>query len=386
MQTGMPQRTIADVERLLTAAAGTPVVVRGSASLSPAGSIWRCTLNGGDPVLPRQVVVKARRTDPNDPRSSRDGIGRERAALAYLERLSVDFTPRVLGADDTGEVLVIEDRGPAPSLTDLLLGDDAEAAAAGMSAFAQTLGRLHACTLDGSARYAEMYPARRENTHCEPLSIVHVDIQACWRTLPALARNLGMRPLPDDAVQSEVAAVFHALREPGEWLAFSAGDPCPGNVLIDSERTTLIDFEMAAFRHALIDAAALRFPFPHRTPWARIPAEVIRHAEQAYRSERQEQVPAAGDDRAYESALVPAMAAWAILRLARLQRIDVDDSEALRRRTQIVHTVEAFLETAAAARRLGRLAAWMEALLDVMRGRWPEANQPAPLYTAFGAP
>lgn len=383
MDTRMNQRTLAAVEALLTATAGARVTVRGTESLCAAGSVWRCTLAGGGTTLPSQVVVKARRTDPNDARSTRDCIGTERAALCYLEQLGIDFTPKVLAADGGGEVLVIEDRGPGPSLTDLLQGDDAEAAELGMVAFAQALGRLHARTLNGSARYAELEPIRHADAQRQPLSLVHVDIASCWRTLPTLAEALGMRPLPDSAVEAEVAAALQDLRAPGEWLAFSGGDPCPGNVLIGRQHTSLIDFEMAAFRHALIDAAAIRFPFPHCTPWAQLPPEVIRRAEWAYRRELSERVPAARDERVYESALAPAMAAWMILRLARLDRIDVDDAQALRRRTQIVRTVEAFLETAASSNRLSHLADWTRGLLAVMRRRWPEASHKAPLYPAF---
>ena len=176
-------------------------------------------------------------------------------------------------------------------------------------------------------------------------------------------------------------AVFGSLREPGPWLALSSGDPCPANVLLSPDGPVLIDFEMAAFRHALLDAAVLRFPFPNCTPWARLPPAVVARAECAYRARLPKGL--VDDADAYGRALTPPLAAWCILRLARLRRVDVNDGAAVRRRTQIIRTVEVFLATATAARCLMHLAAWMECLLGVMRKRWPEASVPAPLYPAF---
>ncbi len=106
----------------------------------------------------------------------------------------------------------------------------------------------------------------------------------------------------------------------------------------------------------------------------------------------------ARDDERYERGMAAAGAAWTVLRLARLPRVDAGpDGDSWRllppdwlgpipvrsRRRQLVAILEMCIASARRADAFGALAAWCERLADALRGRWPEAAEALPLYPAF---
>jgi hypothetical protein len=104
--------------------------------------------------------------------------------------------------------------------------------------------------------------------------------------------------------------------------------------------------------------------------------------DQAYRAELVKGLPAVANDAAYEQLMTEGCLAWAVVRASRLRLIASTD-QMVRRRTQIVHTLTAAIETARPTGRYPALAAWLDNLVDAMKSRWDEALLEPRAFPAF---
>jgi hypothetical protein len=314
-------------------------------------------------------------------RSGPTGLHHEQMALEYLTALGSTLASRFLAGGGAADFLVTEDLGAGPSLLDLLLGQDPEAARQGILAFAQGLGRLHAQT------------AGRPGV---PLPVVRVPVAEHWQQVQEAVAQFGL-PAPC-GVDSDVEALDRLLAGPGNCLALSSGDPSVVNCKILGSDVRFFDFEEACFRHALVDATVLRYPYPTGGPPWRLPHEVALQIETAYRAELAPVCTVAQDDNAYERGMAAASVAWTILRMVRLPRVDAGPDRdpwlllpsgwsgpapTRSRRRQLVAILETGIASARRAGAFEALAAWCDCLVDALRERWPEAAEELPLYAAF---
>ena len=354
--------------------------------------VFRCPLlpssRGPTPeAVPETVIVRVPRE--GTARAGRAGLHNEQAALEYLTGIGFSLTPRFFAGGGAAGFLATEDLGTHPSLLDLLLGEDPKAATQGSLAFARGLGRLHAQTAGRPERLGSALP------------VVCVPVAEHWQQTRDAVAQLGL-PAPQ-GVEGDVEALVRLLAEPGDCLALSSGDPSVVNCQISSGNVRFFDFEDACFRNALVDAAVLRCLYPTGGPPWRLPVEVARQIEAAYRAELAQACPVAQDDSRYERGLAAAGMAWMILRMVRLPRVDAGPdrdpwlllppgwlaSVPIRsRRRQLVAILETCIASARRACAFESLAAWCDCLVDALRGRWPEAAEDLPLYPAFseGAP
>lgn len=118
-------------------------------------------------------------------------------------------------------------------------------------------------------------------------------------------------------------------------LALSNGDFMPQNSRLVDGRVRLLDFEGAVFQHVLLAAAQLRVPYAAAPAWSRLPPEVSRLAEQAYRERLVTSCPRIGDDQVFAEGMAAASAAWAVNRLTLLPRLSLSRSDALIFRRQL---------------------------------------------------
>lgn len=344
--------------------------------------ITRCAI-ADDTGAAGSVIVKLRRPESHS-RSAPQGLRNERAALEFLTSIGGAFGPRLLAADDG--MLIMEDLGAGPALEDLLVGSDAVAAEDGLVAFAIALGRLHAITM-GHAE--EFYALRRRLGPVDPAydrpSILGDDLGRSWSRLRQIVAERPYLPATNRA-GPDVDELMRVLSEPGGYLAFSQGDTCPQNCRIVDGGVRFVDFEDAAFQHALLDAAALRFPFPACPCWSRLPQEVSRRAEGAYRQELARSCPDVLDQASYEHGLAAACAAWAIVRMVRLPKLEnVDAAHPMRfsRRGQLLDTIAIAVSCAQESGSLPCLASWLADAGDALRRRWPHISSTQPCYPAF---
>lgn len=191
------------------------------------------------------VIVKRFEPEP-EPDDGPNGYQREVAGLRLLER-----TPTLLGSDDAHEIVVMSDIGEHRMLSDLLRGEDADAAWAASLDWARTLGEV----LGGSSTAVEQ--ARQE------LGLRGGDREPTLRRVRA-----GIEALAD-AVEIEVPeAVLGELERIGELLrseaslVVSPGDMCPDNALLTPEGPMLLDLEATTVRPIAFDAAYAAAPFP----------------------------------------------------------------------------------------------------------------------------
>jgi hypothetical protein len=381
------------VEDALSARFGTRVRIAGVEDF-PYARVSRCTLDAAGGAAPPAVVVRVPRDDP-----ARSGLARldnERAALELLGAIESPLAPRFIAGGAGAGFLVAEDLGPHPSLLDLLLGGDALAARRGLLAFARGLGELHAQTAGRAPEYAGRRAAPGPVDPGAASLGGGVPVADSWRGVRDAVARLGLPP--PRGVEDDVEAAGRALAAPGTFLALSNGDPSPVNCKVAAGAVRFFDFEDAGFRHALLDATVLRYLYPTGGPPWRLPQEVAGSLEPAYRDAAAPGCPGVLDDATYEQGMAAAGAAWTILRLARLRRVEAGPDRDpwplvppgwsgpipwRSRRRQLVAILETWVASARRAGTLETLAGWCERLVGALRARWPEAAEDLPLYPAF---
>jgi len=371
------------IESALSERFGGSVQLATDAQSFPHSRVFRCTLQSSPATMPRTIIVRLPRA--GDVRGGRTGLRREQAALEYLTTLGSEIAPRYLAGDDAAGFLASDDLGEPPSLLDVLLSDDWQAARQAFLSFARGLGRLHAQTL------------RKPGDVLPPfLTITPVPVREHWQQVQAAVLQQGL-PAPS-GVDADIDLAHRLLSEPGAPLALSSGDISVVNCKISGDTARIFDFEDACFRHPFVDAVVLRYPYPTGGPPWRLPHEITLAGETAYRAELARSWPPGANDGHYEHGMAAACAAWTILRLARLPKVNTGpdrDSWMLlpsgwtapppnrSRRRQLVAILETCIAFARRADGFKALTTWCERLTGTLRERWPEAHEALPIYPAF---
>jgi hypothetical protein len=122
-------------ESLLSAAWGEPVVVCAADVVWDRAHVVRLRTRDG-----RSAILKRVRSDPEVGASGSESFGIELASWEYLAGMPVPVAPRLLGADVTAGVLVMEELPPGRSLADSLLLGDRVTAVADLAAYVTALG------------------------------------------------------------------------------------------------------------------------------------------------------------------------------------------------------------------------------------------------------
>src|ERR1700728_4658402 len=128
-------------EAVLTRARGERAQVRAAERIWDRDRVLRLELADG-----RSVVLK-RRGDQEDYDAGDRSFETELAALELLSGMPVPVAPRLLGADATAGILVMEDLGRGVSLAGSLLTGERERAEADLIAYARALGSMHAWSM-----------------------------------------------------------------------------------------------------------------------------------------------------------------------------------------------------------------------------------------------
>ncbi|MEV4559202.1 hypothetical protein AB0K51_19745 [Kitasatospora sp. NPDC049285] len=273
--------------RLLGTGLSGPVDLGGSRRTT----VLRCRTEDG-----RTVVVKAYTGGPEA----------LRCFTAEAAGLTLGLAgPPLLAADLDVPLLVLGDLGTAPSLADVLLGDDPRAAEAGLLAWARGLGRLAARSIDRQAELAALW--RRFDVG-----------MPSWADDPWIPRNAAALPgvltAAGIAAPAGLAAELARIGPAGgeEYPAFSPGDTCPDNNLLTADGLRLLDFEASCYQSVFLTAAYCRMPFS--TCWCvlALPDGLARRVEEAYRAEVVAVYPALAADAEWEAGMRDAVAVWTV--------------------------------------------------------------------------
>jgi hypothetical protein len=371
--------------------------------------IWRLWLYGGS--APATAVLKQSRGDGED---TTERFLNEAASLELLSSLDVDaaYAPRLYGADAVSRLLLMEDLSDGASLADLLLGNDAAAAEAGLRAYMRSLGRMHAATAGKVDAYNAL---RHKDGGRDQMARLQTGVREKIAKVPDAFAAVNFEWTP--GLVDDIQRVAEAMLTPGPLFALTHGDPCPDNnrLIVASMpahpevhpepgrralegraayarpdgagELRLFDFEFAAFRHAFFDAAYARAPFP--TCWCanRLPEYLIPLLEAEYRAKIVGVIPEAMDDAWFGRAMTETCAYW-LIRTA----VDFDQvNEAMREdrtwgiatiRQRVLHRLDVFSRLAIANQHLEALAAYTTSLRDRLEALWA-GLEPMPLYPAF---
>ncbi|MGP8296520.1 hypothetical protein ACTPOK_00805 [Streptomyces inhibens] len=330
---------------------------------SEGNTVLRCrTAAGGS------VIVKAFTNEP-------EGL---RSFTSEAAGLSLQLAgPALLGVDTSIPLLVMEDLGGAPTLADVLLGDDPKAAQEGLLAWSRGLGRLAAVSVHRRADLAQLRTQYDKG-------------MVSWEDEPWIERNatdlLALLTGAGIAVPRGLAGELARIGTVGgeEYPAFTPGDTCPYNALLTPDGLQLVDFESARFQSVFLTAAYCRMPFANCWGVFSLPAGLAKEIEQAFRAGVVAAYPALGEDAVWEAGMRQAIAVWTVDATVCLLPHTVEDGP-LHPTLRSVPTRRQVLrhrwDSASALEDFPALAETMRLLLREVAGRWDVA--PLPRYPAF---
>ncbi len=340
----------------------------------------------GPPSAPASITVKQSASEAFDPTGADDAAWlffNDWASLEFLSQIAapLPLVPALYGGDQQGGPLIMEDLQPKTRLDHLLLGNDPDAAEAGLIAYAEVHGRLHALTINRQADYLRIRerlgPAASANSYYS------------YRWLPEALQEIAALldvPIQPGAIE-ELENLRAALISPEPFLALVQSDAAPDNFLWDGATWRLIDFEGAHYTHALLEGAYCRMPFP--TCWCvyRLPEALIQRMEARYRAELSKSCPAAANETLFYRGVAEACLTWALSfhRVMRpLEKMLEQDRclVALTDRQRFLLYLNAAAHASEAFEHLPALGHTVRLCARRLAQRWPEAVDP-PYYPAF---
>lgn len=296
---------VAAAQAVLTGRFGATVRLADPENLGGAGSsvVVRVRVAATPFSLPRTLVVKRYPPASQD----RDPFAHEAVSHQLLTALPAEerLTPELVAHDTRRRLVVLEDLGRAPRLSDKLHGADARAAERGLLAWAHSLGRLHATTAGRDADFDALM--RRQDGVCcqDPIA---VELAGALAGLPGLlADTLGVHT--PASLRQHLARAARQLSG-SRHRAFSPSTACPDNHLVTSRGVRFLDFEGGCVRDVVFDAACLRVPFPSCWCGFGLPAGMSEAMVAAWRSEVGSVWPELDDDAALMPKLLDAQALW----------------------------------------------------------------------------
>ena len=381
------KETRSSAEGALRDAWGERVSLQGGVGLggSDRSNVYRFLVVDGPDNAPESVVVKAAAAmegetyDPGVEGGPAWRLFNDWAGLQFLTKAAGESTPapRFYAGNSASGLIILEDLGSGKQLDHLLLGEDAEAAEAGLMGLMKALGRMHALTVGKRAAFESLRnnlgPTERGNTDEE---ILHVR-----RRLDDLGKPLDVRITTETKTDLESFTGF--LDKSGPFQAYSHHDPCPDNCLWVGEEIKLLDFEFGGFRHALLDGVYGRIHFP--TCWCvnRLPEHIYIQMERVYRTELARGCPEAGDDALFSQAVVGACA-WHLIGTLHPHVLEEDGEWGIAtRRQRALVRLDRFAEVAETFGHCEALAATTVNLAAALRRRWPKETEEMPFYPAF---
>lgn len=346
-------------------------------------SVTRHSLSQGAPGTPETVVVKRANLQNLEGRE-RDwvyqGFLNDLAGVKFLDATlgATSPAPRFYGADSDASLFVFEDLGELNDLVPRLIGSDPQSASEGLIRLATTLGKMHASTMGRASVYESM------RAGLGPLQPNIYRALGGNNALKRIFEKLGIDP--STRFWQEIEAVLGSIFEPGPFMAYTHGDPCPDNCTDTESQFKLFDFELGGFQHALLDASFARFMFP--TCWCagRLPQDVWANWERVYRSELAASCPEATDDEMFYRGMLDCCAYWAALTMVQWLNSALEEDQVwgiATRRQRILARLKAFTEFDEVPSHLDETRRVYEATYEKLIARWSSDVDDFAPYPAF---
>ena len=378
---------LAAAERLLSREFGREVRLGDAARLSEDGRrnvlVRARDLCGG---FPASFIIKKVVVDTYNP----DDAGSWDIRRFFSDWVGAQFlsamadgphSPRFYGGDYSLGLFVLEDLGYHRSLVEPLLKEDAASAERTLLRFSARLGALHAATIGHSAQFEELFTALSPKVWAYAQDVPNVGERV--KQLQACLDRVGVHANTDET--RDLEAAIEATENPGPFLSYIHGDPCPDNVFLIDDELRLIDFEFGRFGHSLTDGTYSRMAFP--TCWCanRLPRGLVSKTEAVYRAELVKGCSPAQEDRIFERAVVEACGFWLFSTLSRHLdgALEADHTWGIATmRQRLLARLEAFVDVAEEFNQLPGLRGIAARVLHELDKLWPETD-PLPLYPAF---
>jgi hypothetical protein len=328
----------------------------------------------------RTVVLKRPREGNFGDRSR--GFDAELAALEFLSPMETAVAPRLLGADASAGILIMEDLGPGSSLADSLLAGDRGRAEADLMGYARAIAAMHAWSIGRSREYGQIRGRLAGSAGAGTEPDWMDAITRSKEPFLAMAAQLG---LATNGVDQEIDSLG-ALMAGTDYVGLVHSDLCPDNTHIADGSCRIIDFESSGWGPIALDVAYLLAPFPSCWCFASLPAEAAGPALLAYRDQVTNAGVGLGPD--WEVALTAALAGWVVARV-RIGRALKEDSNwgTTTMRPRLLTWLHSFIEAASRTGALPRLRSLAEATREQLRRRWPDTVVPDyPALARPGAP
>ncbi len=243
--------------------------------------------------------------------------------------------------------------------------------------FGQTLGRLHSATHGRQSDYARI---RRSIGPAEE----HVNfdlsgrVRAQMDTILTFCRDWKVDV--HDRLLAEISDVIRVIgdvEESRSWLTYTHLDLNPNNLIRTPEgNVRIIDFDSAAYRHALLDGVWCRMCFPTHWPTYALPPALLAGVETAYRLELSHAFlgAAVDDDNCFQAAVTDACAFWTLIRLSWVAEVAFEASPKPERvshlRRQLIVALDRLVGTAEESGLRPGLRTMAEAMLAFIQDRW----------------
>ena len=229
-------------QRLLTESTGSPVKLKNPEKLSSQNIVLRCQLDPVPPNISSSVVLKqVTSTEFNNPDGPTDESHRflnEWASLEFLSNLpgEAHYGPRLLASNREGNLIILEDFGEHPSVQDLLLGSDPDAAKKSIEAIGAFLGQTQAATYDRGDEFAAV---QSRLSAASPLSDSTLDFREQSKVFQGCFEALQITPAAGfwEALEN----LERSLHSPGPFYTFIHGDAGPHNFLYINGTVQLLD-------------------------------------------------------------------------------------------------------------------------------------------------
>jgi hypothetical protein len=376
------------VESALSSAWGGDVQLSFQAFIADHPHVARLAVQKAPTSMPPTVIVKRWRIDEQDPNSrefSASLLAREWASIRLLSTVlgGASPAPQLYAGDLSEGFLVMEDLGDRQPLKEALWGGDRSKGAQALVVYGDILGQVHGKTANQSDLFTTLQ--RQLNPHYTEPNENYLDMfQAPIQTLERIGIEISPSALDD------IGEASRKLTQPGNFTAFGQGDPVEQNFIEWQGRWRIIDFEAGIFHHALLEGVFPRLFFPTSglKYMLRLPEDIWRQAEAAYRVELSRNLPDAADDALYQSGLTAACAFWTLSFCHTwLERAIAGDDpvEVLKRIRQCtIARFEQFVNTSNEFQNLTHLGKVFEKLAAKLRGQWSEEACNLPFYPAFG--
>ncbi len=243
---------------------------------------------------PASFIVKHTLASPLSSSQAEFNLLTDWASCLFLRTIPGPYVwaPLCYGGDLTRRIIVLEDlgTGAGSNTTELLMGDDPQAAEQGLMEHVRLLGSLHASTTGTANTYRSVRQAlgaepKEDPLFAEPWSnarrrpLPPEEIDQAVRRYSDVLKLMGI--VPRQSLKEEIADVANSVEsDPGPYLAYCRGDQnMAGDYLRCGDQLRLFDFDSGGFRHALLEG------MPGRMTWGcmlRIPTQIVSQMEKEY--------------------------------------------------------------------------------------------------------